>query len=55
MCVFDIKQYLKDYNNINTNVFVAFLDASTFFYIIVIIIIFQRLKYNNIPLFIINF
>ena len=30
MCVFALNQYLKDYNN-NTNIFVAYLDASKVF------------------------
>ena len=31
MCVFALKQYLKNYNNNNTNIFVSFLDASKAF------------------------
>ena len=54
MCVFALKQYLIDYNN-NTNMFVAFLDASKAFDKINHIILFQRLKDNNIPLYIVNF
>ena len=31
MCVFALKQYFKNYNNNNTNIYVAFLDASKVF------------------------
>ena len=55
MCVFALKQYLMDYNNINTNMFVAFLDSSKAFDKINHNILFQILKDNNIPLYIINF
>ena len=55
MCVFALKQYLTDYNNNNTNMFVAFIDASKDFDKSNHNILFQRLKYNNITLYIINF
>ena len=55
MCVFALKQYLTDYNNNNTNMFVAFLYVSKAFDKINHNILFQRLKDNNIPLYIINF
>ena len=55
MCVFALKQYLTDYNNNNTNMLVAFLDASKAFDNINHNILFQRLKDNNIPLYIFNF
>ena len=49
MCVFDLKQYLTDYNNNNTNMCIVFLNASKAFDKINHKIVFQRLKYNNIP------
>ena len=55
MCVFALKQYLKDYYNNNTNIFVAFLDASKAFDKINHNILFHRLKDNNVPSYIINF
>ena len=54
MCVVVLKQYLKDYNN-NTNIFVDFLDASKAFDKLNRNIIFHRLKYNNVPSYIIHF
>ena len=42
MYVFALKQYLTDYNNNNTNMFVAFLDASKAFDKINHNILFQR-------------
>ena len=54
MCVFVLKQYLKDYNN-NTNKFVAFLDASKAFDKLNHNIVFHRLKDNNVPTYIIIF
>ena len=47
MCVFALKQYLKDYNNNNTNIFVAFLDASKAFDKLNHNMLFHRLKYNK--------
>ena len=59
MCVFVLKQYLKDNNNNNnnnnTNIFVAFLDASKVFDKLNHNILFHRLKYNNVPSYKINF
>ena len=55
MCVFALKPYLKDYNNNNTNIFVAFLDASKAFDKLNHNILFHRLKYNNVPSYIISF
>ena len=42
MCVYALKQYLTDYNNNNTNMFVAFLDAFKAFDNINNNILFQR-------------
>ena len=53
MCVFALKQYLKDYNN--TNIFVAFLDVSKAFDKLNHNIVFHRLKDNNVPYYIIHF
>ena len=55
--MFALKLYLiiTDYNINNTNMFVEFLDASKSFDKINHNILFQRLKYNNIPLYIIIF
>ena len=55
MCVFAFNQYVIDSNNNNTNMFVAFLDVSKAFDKINHNILFQILKDNNIPLYIINF
>ena len=55
MCIFTLKQYLKDYNNNNTNIFVAFLDASNAFDKLNHNILFHRLKDNNFPSYIIHF
>ena len=56
MCVFALKQYLKDYNNNNTNICVAFLDArSKAFDKLNHNILFHRLKDNNVPSYIIIF
>ena len=55
MCVFALKQYLKDYNNNNTNIFVAFLDASKAFDKRNHNILFHRLKDNYVPSYIIHF
>ena len=55
MVIFALKQYLKDYNNNNTNIFAAFLDASKAFDKLNHNILFHRLKDNNVPSYIINF
>ena len=55
MCVFALKQYLKDYNNNNTNICVAFQDASKAFDKLNHNILFNRLKDNNVPSYIIHF
>ena len=55
MCVFALKQYLKDYNNNNTNICVAFLDASKAFDKLNHNILFHRLKDNNVISYIIHF
>ena len=55
MCVFALKKYLKDYNNNNTNIFIAFLDASKAFDKLNHNILFHRLKDNNVPSYIIHF
>ena len=51
MSVFSLKQYLKDYNNNNTNICVAFLDASKSNHNL----LFHNLKDNNVPSYIIHF
>ena len=55
MCVLELKQYLTDYNNYNTNIFVAFLDASKAFDKLNHNILFHRLKDNNVTSYIIHF
>ena len=55
MCVFSLKQLINDYKNNNTNMFVAFLDASKAFNNISHNILFERLRNKNVPIYLINF
>ena len=55
MCVFALNQYLKYYNKNNTNICVAFLDASKAFDKLNNNILFHSLKDNNVPSYIIHF
>ena len=55
MCVFSLKQLINDYKNNNTNMFVAFLDASKAFDNISHNILFERLRNKNVPIYLINF
>ena len=50
MCVFSLKQLINDYKNNNTNMFVAFLDASKAFDNISHNILFERLRNKNVPI-----